>query len=1083
MRGERWNREGLGVVMMGFGVLVAMKVRVQFIFGNYCLWIRVNGDIYGGADNHSAIVGFNRCRLAHGSLCGSSPQRFSVSRNVRILVGIGRYTQVERRGCVVRVGVGRNSARPFLSGWLFTRLQFDYYSTLCMRDDRLQIGLFLYWCCGVVLFVIASRAVSGEDVWAERALCDTVWYSSVMFETLLDMLEQLKKFIAFKPHAMSTSSNKSFTSFSKWILDSGATHYMYYLLSQFISLNLNSLKSIMAANGEFVLLEGVGSVDTPSIALSKVFYIPSLTMNLASVSKICDSRCDVNFSVSNCSIYDQKTQEVVGTGHRQGDLYVLDHFRDNHGIASSSVDLSSFWLNRSLSAFYLWHSRLGHVSAMVAGKAVTTATTITGSMHQVVHTSISLYRLYGFFLADARLRSRIHNEKLVQTLLKGHFTLSLEDSLSRDYNVKKNGKWSYKYAVGSQKYQVVCTRPDIASTSVDMLDGVRIDDTRMSMKLRSYDAAHDGFGAIHLSRNHVFHERTKHINMRYHFIREVLEAKTIEVLKVGTEHNAAEALTKVLKFHKMTDAQKKCGMPSNQIWWKGYESKRLKSTSCKQLFEGLRYQTQMGFKSYERFNVFLVSRDSWKAGVSTEDANQIFSRSLPSALVTMSEQLSMNQIIEVQPKVWSDAPIIEEYESNSDDENGTGPLTPLDELSRLHYNGALLPLEGSRGNTAMPELYNKMEVVLACYVLNRGAAKSSCTKFLVTVSTTDKASGTNLVNNVSIPVSTASPNEGLSLSDTTNSQEDDSEIPPLEDIMKITTDDALEVESWVDAMLRRIVLRFEIHKKFGSLEDLPYGKKAIGTKQEEGIDYDEVFAPVARLEAIRIFLAFASYMGFIVYQMDVKSAFLYGKIDEEFQSMFKSMWLISSLGSIKKPWCDEFEALMKSRFQMSSMGELTFFLGLQVKQKPDGIFISQDKKIPPVVVNFLAETHYLAMKKQNPFVGILYRSEYVAVVASLLWEVLWIQNQMMRNIGAISSVCQQDSQGQELSKKHRVHARSLFQHKGMRTANENISSRVLSVYVMPEDKIVHMEKKNAQVKGRTREMVDEETRSFDEDRL
>nr|GEY57646.1 ribonuclease H-like domain-containing protein [Tanacetum cinerariifolium] len=52
-------------------------------------------------------------------------------------------------------------------------------------------------------------------------------------------------------------------------------------------------------------------------------------------------------------------------------------------------------------------------------------------------------------------------------------------------------------------------------------------------------------------------------------------------------------------------------------------------------------------------------------------------------------------------------------------------------------------------------------------------------------------------------------------------------------------------------------------------------------RQEEGIDYDNIFAPVARIEAIRIFLAFASYMGFIVYQMDVKSAFLYGTIDEE----------------------------------------------------------------------------------------------------------------------------------------------------------------------------------------------------------
>ncbi|GJT22590.1 putative ribonuclease H-like domain-containing protein [Tanacetum coccineum] len=91
------------------------------------------------------------------------------------------------------------------------------------------------------------------------------------------------------------------------------------------------------------------------------------------------------------------------------------------------------------------------------------------------------------------------------------------------------------------------------------------------------------------------------------------------------------------------------------------------------------------------------------------------------------------------------------------------------------------------------------------------------------------------------------------------------------------------------------------------LVDLPIRKRAIGTKwvfrnkkdkrgivirnkarlvaqghrQEEGIDYKEVFAPVARIEAIRLFLAYASFMGFLVYQMDVKSAFLYGTIEEE----------------------------------------------------------------------------------------------------------------------------------------------------------------------------------------------------------
>nr|GEW84984.1 hypothetical protein [Tanacetum cinerariifolium] len=67
-------------------------------------------------------------------------------------------------------------------------------------------------------------------------------------------------------------------------------------------------------------------------------------------------------------------------------------------------------------------------------------------------------------------RSRFYNGKLVQTLLEGHFILSLEGSLSRDYDVEKNGKWSCIYVVGSQEYLMVCTRLDIASEDVGMLD-------------------------------------------------------------------------------------------------------------------------------------------------------------------------------------------------------------------------------------------------------------------------------------------------------------------------------------------------------------------------------------------------------------------------------------------------------------------------------------------------------------------------------------------------------------------------------------------------------------------------------------
>ncbi|GJV37361.1 putative ribonuclease H-like domain-containing protein [Tanacetum coccineum] len=76
-------------------------------------------------------------------------------------------------------------------------------------------------------------------------------------------------------------------------------------------------------------------------------------------------------------------------------------------------------------------------------------------------------------------------------------------------------------------------------------------------------------------------------------------------------------------------------------------------------------------------------------------------------------------------------------------------------------------------------------------------------------------------------------------------------------------------------------------------------------------------------------------------------------------------------GSTKKSWCDEFEALMKSRFQMSSMGELTFFLGIQVKQKPEGIFISQDEYVAEILKKFDFESVKTAstpIETQKPLV-------------------------------------------------------------------------------------------------------------------
>nr|GEZ49084.1 copia protein [Tanacetum cinerariifolium] len=160
---------------------------------------------------------------------------------------------------------------------------------------------------------------------------------------------------------------------------------------------------------------------------------------------------------------------------------------------------------------------------------------------------------------------------------------------------------------------------------------------------------------------------------------------------------------------------------------------------------------------------------------------------------------------------------------------------------------------------------------------------------------------------------------------------------------------------------------------------------AQGHTQKEGIGYDEVFVPVARIEAIRLFLDYASLKDFVVYQMDVKSAFLYEKIEEEvyvcqppgFENLdfpdrvYKVKKALYRLHQAPKAWkelCNAFEKLMQKKFQMSSMGELTFFLRLQVKQKNDGIFISQDKYVGEIFKKFRI-FRYL---KGHPKLGLWY---------------------------------------------------------------------------------------------------------------
>ncbi|GKC75049.1 retrovirus-related pol polyprotein from transposon TNT 1-94 [Tanacetum coccineum] len=177
-----------------------------------------------------------------------------------------------------------------------------------------------------------------------------------------------------------------------------------------------------------------------------------------------------------------------------------------------------------------------------------------------------------------------------------------------------------------------------------------------------------------------------------------------------------------------------------------------------------------------------------------------------------------------------------------------------------------------------------------------------------------------------------------------------------------------------------------------------------GYRQEEGIDFEESFALVARLDAIRIFLAYVAHMNMIVYQMDVKTTFLNGILREEvyvsqpdgfvdqdnLNHVYKLKKALYRLKQAPRAWydlfskflisqefskgtvdptlfirrqgkdilmvqiyvgdiiftsttpelCDQFSKIMCSKFMMSMMGKISFFLGLQISQNPRGIFLN-----------------------------------------------------------------------------------------------------------------------------------------------
>ncbi|GKE30265.1 putative ribonuclease H-like domain-containing protein, partial [Tanacetum coccineum] len=148
---------------------------------------------------------------------------------------------------------------------------------------------------------------------------------------------------------------------------------------------------------------------------------------------------------------------------------------------------------------------------------------------------------------------------------------------------------------------------------------------------------------------------------------------------------------------------------------------------------------------------------------------------------------------------------------------------------------------------------------------------------------------------------------------------------------------------------------------------------AQGYTQEEGINYDEVFATVARIEEIRLFLAYASFKDFVAYQMDVKSDFLYGKIEEEVyvsqppgfedsyfpNRVYKVENALYELHQAPRAWYETLSTyLLDNGFQRGKINKTLFIrrdkgdILTASKAEEDEIFISQEKYVIEILKKF-----------------------------------------------------------------------------------------------------------------------------------
>ncbi|KAJ9565585.1 hypothetical protein OSB04_001551 [Centaurea solstitialis] len=824
----------------------------------------------------------------------------------------------------------------------------------------------------------------------------------------------------------------------KWYLDSGCSKHMTGRKELLSNYKEEYGGSVKFGNNELSPVVGHGDIVCEDITINNVAHVEGLNHNLFSIGKFCDKDLEVNFNKRRCAVRTEWGRELL-VGTRKTNLYTI---KLRHMLANKSQCLIT---KKSSHQSLLWHRRLSHLNYRYLDRLV----------KQRLVSGIPMIKFEPDQMcsgcAQGKMKRASHPPKLEQGS-KSPLSLIHMDLCGPMKTVSLAGRKYVLVIVDDfSRYtwtKFLKTKDETSNLIINFIKAVQVQlklpvqtvrtDNGMEFKNQVLKAARTP------EQNGVVEHRNRTL---VEAVRSMLaQSQLPQYLWAEAVNTACYTQNRIpnIDYFKVfgcpcfvlneTENRGKFGPKSDEMIFVGY-------SDCSVAYRVFNKKSRVVYESVNvRFDPFVELSSTVSSNADAVSNNVVFTDASSSTTIFIDPPATSNELDSLFEYFYDDL-----YGTNQTSSSDAGisstpssSATPSSEVSPTSSVPCqdLPSLESSPSSSPIVMDSHHLDTIVDDQVqsFSHDVYNNDLLSDGHEPLTTQPASTNDVYESSSahpIDLIIGDPTSSVQTRAATANECNFSVF--LSNIEPTRVSDALQDSDWVTAMQEELN-QFEALKVW-RLVKLPESKSVIDTKwlfknkrdanniivrnkarlvakgyrQQEGIDYDETFAPVARLEAIRMFLAYAAYKDFTVFQMDVKTAFLYGHLKEEvyvaqpegfvdkehpdyvyvldkalyglkqaprawyeelskhlLSKGFKKGSIDSTLflmkegehiviiqiyvddiifGSTSRELCKKFETVMTEEFKMSMMGEINFFLGLQVRQFSDGIFINQSKYI------------------------------------------------------------------------------------------------------------------------------------------